>query len=336
MKENSSFLQIRLNQLLTASLLFILLFSVMLLTMCSSKSHDPDYRGEMRQFVQNISLYAKQSDPGFIVIPQNGANLVTLNGESDGEPAEDYLNAIDGQGQEDLFYGYNNDDEATPSSETDYLIPFLDIEKLYSKQILVIDYCSTNSNIDDSYSENNAKGYISFAAQDRALNMVATYPASPYNSSTDSITTLSAAKNFLYIINSENYATRSAFISAVDAVNYDAVIIDAFFNDTALTPADIAALKTKPGGGTRLVIAYMSIGEAEDYRYYWKPSWSTTPPLWLDDENPDWDGNYKVRYWNSSWQDIIYGNDSSYLKKILDAGFDGVYLDIIDAFEFYE
>lgn len=315
---------------------YISLLSILLLTMCSSGNGDPDYRGEMRQFVQNISLYAKQSDPDFIVIPQNGATLATLDGEADGEPAADYLNAIDGQGQEDLFYGYNNDDEATPSPETDYLIPFLDLEKSYSKQILAIDYCWTNSKIDDSYAQNNAKGYISFAAQDRALNMVATYPAVPYDSNTNNITALGDAKNFLYIINPENFASKTAFITAVDSTNYDAVIIDAFYNDTLLTSSDVNALKTKPAGNSRLVIAYMSIGEAENYRYYWQSSWSASPPAWLDDENPDWEGNYKVRYWYSSWQDIIYGNDSSYLKKILDAGFDGVYLDIIDAFEYYE
>ena len=36
------------------------------------------------------------------------------------------------------------------------------------------------------------------------------------------------------------------------------------------------------------------------------------------------------------WQNIIYGNESSYLTKIIEAGFDGVYRDIIDAFEYYE
>ncbi|NPA44475.1 MAG: hypothetical protein GXO49_02970, partial [Chlorobi bacterium] len=81
---------------------------------------------------------------------------------------------------------------------------------------------------------------------------------------------------------------------------------------------------------------YMSIGEAENYRYYWQEEWNTNKPEWLDKENPDWEGNYKVWYWNKDWQNIIYGNDNSYLKKILDAGFDGVYLDIIDAFEYYE
>ena len=84
------------------------------------------------------------------------------------------------------------------------------------------------------------------------------------------------------------------------------------------------------------MISYMSIGESEDYRYYWQANWSTNKPEWLDAENPDWPGNFKVKYWNPEWQSIIYGNDGSYLKKILDAGFDGVYLDIIDAFEFYE
>jgi cysteinyl-tRNA synthetase len=60
------------------------------------------------------------------------------------------------------------------------------------------------------------------------------------------------------------------------------------------------------------------------------------PPSWLAEENSSWSGNYKVRYWIKEWQDIIFGNDGSYTKKILDADFSGVYLDIIDAFEYFE
>jgi cysteinyl-tRNA synthetase len=80
----------------------------------------------------------------------------------------------------------------------------------------------------------------------------------------------------------------------------------------------------------------MSIGEAEDYRYYWQSDWEVGNPDWLAEENPDWEGNYKVKYWDSDWQSIFYGNDASYLKKITDAGFNGVYLDIIDAFEYFK
>jgi len=89
-------------------------------------------------------------------------------------------------------------------------------------------------------------------------------------------------------------------------------------------------------GGKRLVIAYMSIGEAEEYRYYWKDEWESDPPSWLKEENRDWEGNYKVEYWDPDWQGIIYGSTDAYLDKIVDKGFDGVYLDIIDAFEYFE
>ena len=103
-----------------------------------------------------------------------------------------------------------------------------------------------------------------------------------------------------------------------------------------LTMDDFASLKIKSNGGNRLVIAYTSIGEAEDYRYYWQDKWESSRPSWLEEENPNWPGNYKVQYWEKVWQDIIFGNDDSYLQKILNAGFDGVYLDIIDAFEYFE
>ncbi len=80
----------------------------------------------------------------------------------------------------------------------------------------------------------------------------------------------------------------------------------------------------------------MSTGEAESYRYYWQSSWNTNKPAWLDQENPDWQNNFKVKYWNPEWQSIIFENENSYDQKVIDANFDGVYLDIIDGFEYYE
>ena len=120
------------------------------------------------------------------------------------------------------------------------------------------------------------------------------------------------------------------------STGYDLLIIDAFYDDEILTFEEVNSLKTKSDGERRLVIAYMSIGEAEDYRYYWDPEWNDDPPEWMDGENPDWEGNFKVRYWEPSWQQLIMGNEDSYLDIILTSGFDGTYLDIIDAFEYYE
>ncbi|MCD4703869.1 MAG: endo alpha-1,4 polygalactosaminidase, partial [Methanosarcinaceae archaeon] len=132
------------------------------------------------------------------------------------------------------------------------------------------------------------------------------------------------------------FPDRSAYLDAIRNTDYDVVIIDIFYDNIPLTAEEVSTLRTRSNGGSRMVIAYMSIGEAEDYRYYWKDEWKTHPPSWLMEENPQWQGNYKVRYWEEEWQDIIYGNDGSYTRIVLDTGFDGIYLDIIDAFEYFE
>jgi cysteinyl-tRNA synthetase len=297
---------------------------------------NPVYRLHMREFVQGISSYARAKKSSFLIIPQNGQELVTENGEEEGQPAIAYLQAIDGVGREDLFYGYKNDDKATPSDERNYMISYLDICETNGVEVLVTDYCYTHSKMNDSYQQNNNKGYISFSAPDRELRKIPGYPALPFNVNDNNINNLSDAKNFLYLINIEEYTARQTFLNALAATDYDVIIMDYFFNQEEFTSEEINLLKTKNNGGHRLVIAYMSIGEAEDYRYYWDTDWNSDPPSWLKDENPDWEGNYKVAYWDAGWQSIIYGSSAAYLDKIIETGFDGVYLDIIDAFEYFE
>lgn len=290
----------------------------------------------MRDFVKGISVYAKGINPDFIIIPQNGHELLTDNGEPDGLQATEYINAIDGAGQEDLFYGYYDDNVATPQSERSYLIALMDIAESNSVEVLVTDYCWDHDRMDDSYEQNAAQGYISFAVPHRELDNLPSYPNTSYNVNAGGIDSLAEARNFLYLVNPGAYHTKTAFLEAIGSTDYDIVLIDAFYLDTTLRAGDVTALKTKANGGNRLVIAYMSIGEAENYRYYWQTEWETNRPSWLAEENPYWPGNYRVRYWDAAWQNIIYGNNDAYLKKILDVGFDGVYLDIIDAFDYFE
>jgi cysteinyl-tRNA synthetase len=128
---------------------------------------------------------------------------------------------------------------------------------------------------------------------------------------------------------------------ALAATDFDIVVID-YSRDGGeagrYSRAEIAALK---GGATapRQVLAYLSIGEAEDYRYYFDPVWisagtgqpGASAPCWLAGTNPQWAGNYKVQYWSENWQRIIL----EYLDRIMADGFDGVYLDIVDAFEYW-
>ena len=310
----------------------------MLLISCTTSPGlpDRDFRQDMRDFVIKIADTAHVTDPSFIVIPQNGQELISLSKEP-GEPlATDYITAINGTGREDLIYGYTEDNIATPITENEYMRNYLDVFESEGIEVLTIDYCSSIENMDNSYSQNELNNYISFAADQRNLTNIPKYPSTPYNVNSDDINAISLARNFLYLINSENFNSTQNFVDTVKLTNYDIIIMDLFHNEEIYTSNQIDKLKVKQNGGTRLVICYMSIGEAEDYRFYWDPSWDTVNPIWLDSENPHWPGNYKVRYWEQSWQHIIFGNDNSYLKKILDAGFDGVYLDIIDGFEYFE
>lgn len=79
--------------------------------------------------------------------------------------------------------------------------------------------------------------------------------------------------------------------------------------------------------GRNQVVSYMSIGEAEEYRWYFK----TLTKEVVAAPNPSWPDNRTVFYWDSRWQEVILGQEG-YLSAIVNAGFDGVYLDIVDAY----
>lgn len=171
----------------------------------------------MRDFIQNISTYAKGINPYFAIIPQNGAELISTTGDDEGSPNMNYIYTIDGIGQESLNYGYNADDQETPDTENEWIRTFLDMAKNNrTVQIMVTDYCSTQSRMDNSYSVHHTNNYISFAADHRELDNIPNYPTPNYNENPDTITGLQQAKNFLYLINHDNlFASKQEFVNTV-------------------------------------------------------------------------------------------------------------------------
>jgi cysteinyl-tRNA synthetase len=314
-----------------------------------SETKDPImYKQRMRDLVIAISRHARAYNPEFIVIPQNGNELLTVDGNPNAPPALDYIQAIDGIGREDLFYGYTADNRETPPEAIRYMLPYLGLALENGLTVMVIDYCRQRPKIDESYSRNHREGFISFAAPRRDLSVIPGYPDPVFAEHGEDVNSLADARNFLFLINPEAFSDKERFLTALRRTNYDLIVIDAFVDGLRgpewLEAEDIRSLKQKAGGGRRLVICYLSIGEAESYRYYWDRNWDRNrdgrpdsgAPEWLAGENPNWRGNYKVRYWDAGWQAILFGSGESYLDQILSRGFDGVYLDIIDAFEYFE
>ncbi len=131
------------------------------------------------------------------------------------------------------------------------------------------------------------------------------------------------------------YQLQGLDVDAAAASPFSLLVTDPSRDGTAegaLSPAEVEKLRA---GGSRVVLAYLSIGEAEDYRPYWQPGWRPGSPPWLGPENPRWKGNYEVRYWDPAWQALLFGSPDAALDGILARGFDGVYLDIVDAYEFW-
>ena len=120
---------------------------------------------------------------------------------------------------------------------------------------------------------------------------------------------------------------------------YDLVVTDFARGDDRkeipLTKDEVSAMQKRPDGSKRLVIAYLSIGETENYRYYWKPEWDKQRPSWMGKENKEWKANYLAKYWEPEWQKIIYGSPEAYVDRVLAAGFDGFYFDRVDAYYFF-
>jgi len=129
------------------------------------------------------------------------------------------------------------------------------------------------------------------------------------------------------------FKTDCKFICVLQNVDYKILSSNDF--DVAIVDPDDSKLKKENifdlHSQNKTLIAYLSIGEAEDYRSYWQKDWKPGNPVFLEKENPDWKGNFKVKYWYSDWQKIVFDS----LLKIINKGYDGVYLDIVDAYDYF-
>jgi cysteinyl-tRNA synthetase len=109
--------------------------------------------------------------------------------------------------------------------------------------------------------------------------------------------------------------------------------------DTAGMVQRLHASEGSSPGRSKLAVAYIDIGEAEDWRTYWLADWVAPSggergnPDFLITADPDgWSGNYPVAYWDDRWKDIIIYGEDSVLQQVLDDGFDGIYMDWVEGY----
>ncbi len=133
-----------------------------------------------------------------------------------------------------------------------------------------------------------------------------------------------------------------ANIDRLAATEYDMLVVEPGQNFTE-EPYNTAyltqKLSQKPDGTERILLAYIDIGQAEDYRNYWGSDWTAPTadlpgnPDFLITIDPDgWSGNYPVAYWDPRWQQL-WLDDNGIIAELVRFGFTGVYLDWVEAYD---
>ncbi len=143
--------------------------------------------------------------------------------------------------------------------------------------------------------------------------------------------TLGEVTHWLYLIDVD---LEPGTVDRIVVSTYDLVVLDFIPSEENNTDYPMAQVIARLHRAThpKLVLAYIDIGQAEDYRTYWQAGWEVGEPEWIAGDDPDgWEGNYPVAFWWEEWHDIWLG-EGGYLEAILEAGFDGLYLDWVEAY----
>lgn len=277
---------------------------------------------KMRELIVEIA----SRDSEKIIILQNGSEIYY----DDGVLNEEFLQYIDGAGQESFLFGSGGVvDKKTPKEDREYLLNNLVPLEEKRKKILTINYSKNRKNRKEIEKINKKYGFVGESIKDFSADSF-NLPIKEFN--LDEVRSLDEVKNFLYLLNPSKFNSKDEYLRALKSSEYDLLIIEPTLNGSFFTKDEIEQLKYKKNGSRRLVIAYFSIGEAEDYRYYWEKSWSKKLPDWIVEENENWDGNYIVKYWSKEWQEIV----KEYQRRLESIGVDGYYLDTIDSFQYFE
>lgn len=304
-----------------------------------------NHRQEMRKFVRNISAFCRRLDPNFIVMTQNGLELLEKTSSADAEgnsPSKTYIQSIDGI----LIKGLNfrpplpgKDDIKTDQKARKEMLRLAKMGKKRGLKIWVSDYAPNKQIAKDIVILNKTNGFIPFAANttDNIYNTIPIFSAQPIDVNPKNITGIKIANNFLYLTDSSNYGSQEAFAFALSNTNYDAIITDVFHRGRRpFTKNNVRGFKFKKVGARRLVLAKLDIAHAESSRYYWKPGWREGAPPYLGPPTPYDPDKHYVQYWYKAWQDTITSTPKSYIYGIFKQGFDGVVIDGIDAYRYFE
>ena len=304
-----------------------------------------DARQEMRKLVRHISSVSRRANRNFVVITLGGLELIEKTDAVDAtrkSPATTYMRAIDGIIVRSLNMHPpegGKRETRTDKKVRDELVRMADIGKRRGLRIMVADYAKTPGKITEAFNLNKAKGYLPFSVDNPEFRFdtIPAFPKRPFRENSKNVTGLKVAENILFLNDSSRYDSRDNFVLALNDTNFDAVVVDVYHRGrSAFQRTHVRGMKFKKLGAKRLALAYMNVGRADTSRYYWRPGWREGRPSFLGSPVLGEPDNHYVQYWNPAWKNIIAGDTKSYTYGIIAQGYDGVVIDGVDSYLFFE
>ena len=311
----------------------------------------PNHRALMRQIVIGLSDYCRRRQPGFVVLARNAPELlVKETHEVEWERARDpdgasmgrysaagsldapYLNAIDGMLIDGLSYGHEVYERATQPGDQALLANAAAMLHHEGRRGFGIEYCKDAKHRAEAATRAAKANLLTYfdGEGDRSLSHI---PAgAPSGENSNHITDLTGVKTYLPLLSSAGFARRERWLDALAGTNYDLLIIDPFWRGQSMTVQDVRALKFKRLGSERLVFATLPVGYAAVDRFYWQAGWQVGSPDFLEAVDPDETSHFITNYWADSWKKVL-GN---YVTGLCDLGIDGVLLDGLESYLYFE
>ncbi|MGE4063373.1 MAG: hypothetical protein AB7E79_08395 [Rhodospirillaceae bacterium] len=303
----------------------------------------PNYRAFMRDMVEELATYAEKRDPNFVIVTRPGFDLLTWSRRefdlaeikrdptarvpSDaiiqaGTPMRRYIQSIDAFLLNGQF--------CAPLR-----VPGADLQAMLKQGLkaMTVEHCRTPEMATAALQTAVKMGVVSHIDLDDTDDFARIPTRRPSPENARNVETILGARNMVMLLDSREFETRDEWLAAMAATNYDVLVTDAFYKgNRSLTKEEVHRLKFKEMGARRLVLARISIGYAEDDRFYWERDWQIGTPTWVQALGPDRPGQYVVEYWNPAWKAIV----GRYFAGVMDLGFDGVVLDGVEAYRRWE
>jgi len=248
------------NQLFGIALAFAVTLSV-----AGAASAQQGAPGQVR--IQGVPVERQTPVPP---APVGGVGLLDLR-----EEMRQLIQSISAFARGDRPFGMPPEEE-----RQQFLLSMTDFAVRRGLKVFTVDYSGNRQTVDEAFKLASARKYVSLVSPVPLAdtNALPTYPRRPFNENPKSILSLGQVRNYVTIRNSQPFGTEAEFTLKMHDTNYDMVVVEVFHGRRPLSRRAVETLKYKKIGTKRLVLAYMDVGSAAAYHYYWQPGWREGSP----------------------------------------------------------